>query len=140
MTDVGFDSDPDWQPGTADACANGRDDDGDGDVDLGDLGCTSATDPDETRADTACDDGIDDDGDGLVDSADPGCPFPYASPENPLCDNGIDDDGDGLVDFDDPACEAGWPYWESPPACGLGGELVLLYAAARFIARRRAAA
>ena len=109
MTDVGFDSDPDWQPGTADACANGRDDDGDGDVDLGDLGCTSATDPDETRADTACDDGI-------------------------------DDDGDGLVDFDDPACEAGWPYWESPPACGLGGELVLLYAVARWIARRRAAA
>jgi hypothetical protein len=66
--------------------------------------------------------------------------MPLASPEDPLCDNGLDDDGDGLVDFDDPMCEAGWPYWETAPACGLGGELVLLYAALVRICRRRVGA
>jgi Tol biopolymer transport system component/uncharacterized membrane protein len=135
---TGFgDADPDWRPSASDACTNGLDDDGDGYVDAEDPGCLGTSDPDETRADVACDNGVDDDGDGLADATDPGCPMPLASPEDPLCDNGLDDDGDGLTDFDDPMCEAGWPYWETAPACGLGGELVLLYAALVRICRRR---
>jgi hypothetical protein len=115
-----------WEPHGL-ACDDGVDNDGDGLVDFPeDPGCTSADDPDETDASLPCDDGIDNDGDGSIDTADPGCPFPVAAPENPLCDNGFDDDGDGAVDFDDPTCQSSWPYWEAPPACGLGAELVLL--------------
>jgi len=76
-----------------------------------------------------CDNGVDDDGDGLVDMDDPGCPAPEAALENPQCDNGADDDGDGLVDFADPDCSREWPYWESPPRCGVGAELALVMGA-----------
>ena len=123
------DRDPAWQP--LSACANGIDDDGDGSVDHpADPGCDSPTDGSERARPGgrfACDDGIDNDGDGLIDHPDdPGCPNALAGPENPACDDGIDNDGNGLTDFGDPKCASSWPYWESPPACGLGAELVLL--------------
>jgi hypothetical protein len=64
-----------------------------------------------------------------------------------LCSNGYDDDGDGLVDWDgggigapDAGC-AGNPMRndERPTTggCGLGAELVLLFAALRALGRRR---
>ena len=75
----------------------------------------------------ACSDGIDNDGDGLIDfPEDPGCPFETGTEEDPECDDGLDNDGDGRVDFDDPECSPGWPFAESPAACGLGFELVLV--------------
>lgn len=98
----------------------------------------------------ACENGLDDDGDGSIDfdggasanagvalgTPDPGCPAPYATFENPQCDNGLDDDGNGATDLDDPKCTSGWPYWETPPACGLGSEIALLLAPWWWMRRR----
>ena len=53
-------------------CSNGVDDDGDGNADLADAGCSSGRDQAESD-NPACSDGLDDDGDGTVDSGDPGC-------------------------------------------------------------------
>lgn len=119
------------------ACSDALDNDGDGDVDLGDPGCADANDLDERSPTLACDDGVDNDDDGLVDSQDPGCPFATASPENPLCDDDLDNDGDGLVDFADPQCSLAWPYHEAPPACGLGAELAVVIPILRFLTGRR---
>ena len=49
-----------------------------------------------------------------------------ATEEDPDCDDGLDNDRDGRVDFHDPECSPGWPYSESPVACGLGFELVFV--------------
>jgi hypothetical protein len=89
------------------ACANGRDDDGDGLSDYpADPGCTSAIDGDEVDppATPACRNGVDDDGDGLTDwPLEPGCALRDDEDEAdpavlPQCSNGLDDDGDGQVD------------------------------------------
>jgi len=138
LFDAGCDDPNDTsERGPAHVCDDGDDQDGDAFADFpDDPGCTSPFDVDETDGRFECDNGFDDDGDGLVDVNDPGCPFPNASPENPQCDNGFDDDGNGFADFDDPKCTREWPYWENPPACGLGGELLLLVAAWRRLRRR----
>ncbi|HEX8700522.1 MAG TPA: hypothetical protein VF815_16855, partial [Myxococcaceae bacterium] len=92
----------------APACANGRDDDGDGlDNYPFDPGCTSPTDVDEAdpAEAPACANGADDDGDGLTDwPSELGCAnqndTDEADPaEPPQCSNGEDDDGDGQIDF-----------------------------------------
>jgi hypothetical protein len=80
----------------------------------------------EEACGSACSDGRDNDADGHVDLADPGCASPAAPYEDPACDDGRDNDADGSVDWNDPDCTPEWPYWEQPPACGLGFELVLL--------------
>jgi hypothetical protein len=58
-------------------CGDGVDNDGDGQIDLSDPGCTSSTDTDETNPPTTppaqCGDGVDNDGDGQIDLSDPGC-------------------------------------------------------------------
>ena len=94
-----------------------------------------------------CDDGLDNDGDGWVDAlTDPGCRDPAWAFEDPKCDDGLDNDGDGLVDWDgfgsgdpDPQCvDRPWRNGESPSACGLGFEvLVLLPLLSALAARRR---
>ncbi len=85
------------------ACANGIDDDGDGDTDHLDSGCDDDADDDERAAELAgaCTNAVDDDGDGLTDGDDPGCAAPSqgAAPRADACRNGIDDDGDGFTDF-----------------------------------------
>jgi hypothetical protein len=125
-------------------CSDGLDNDGDDLIDSpDDLGCDSPSDVSE-RAELGsqyqCDDGIDNDADGFVDAPDdPGCPFSYATIENPQCDDGADNDGNGVTDFADSKCTQEWPYWETPPACGLGVELALvlpLVAALRSRSRR----
>ena len=61
------------------ACADGRDNDGDGKADLNDPGCSGSADDDETDPPPPpppamqCEDGEDNDGDGNVDLADAGC-------------------------------------------------------------------
>ena len=93
-----------------DGCADGIDNDGDGRVDLGDPGCSSAADLSERGAATACDDGADQDYDGKIDFPnDPGCSGPDDPDELQTlpvlpCGNAADDDGDGKVDLQDPGC------------------------------------
>jgi len=93
--------------GIAPACRDGFDDDGDGQIDLADLGCESASDASETDASLACDDGQDNDGDTLVDLADAGCESATDASEtnaSVACDDGVDNDGDGHIDAADPGC------------------------------------
>jgi hypothetical protein len=119
------------------ACSDGADDDGDGLVDMADLGCASTSDAFETNALVPCDDGFDSDGDGLVDwPDDPGCRTGTSPLENPQCDDDVDNDGDGNVDWDggpgggtpDAQC-VGMPWRGMEAAmnpCGLGFEIALL--------------
>ncbi len=113
-------------------CADGRDNDGDGRVDLADGDCTSPADPRESGGATAaCSDGQDNDGDGATDfPADPGCAAAGDGDESdparpPACANGIDDDDDGRTDYpEDPGCAGRGDGDEADPpvlpACGNG--------------------
>ena len=115
------------QPGPA--CANGRDDDGDGRIDAADGGCAGDDDGDEgddPAVPARCADGVDNDGDGLTDLADPGCtrasddgetdtypPLGDATP--PACADGQDNDSDGRADWPaDPGCAAAGDDGEAP--------------------------
>ncbi len=103
-------------------------------------------------ADPACGDGLDNDADGLGDfPADPGCQNPSGALEDPQCDDGVDNDGDDGVDWDgggvssaDQQCSQGWVASEgsvgSPPGCGIGPELALVFAALWLLVSRRSAA
>ena len=119
------------------ACANGRDDDGDGLIDASDPGCDDDADGDETDAAALpgrCADGLDNDGDGLIDRADPGCERasddsetdafpPLGDQPTPACADGEDNDGDGRVDWPaDPGCAAAGDSDEAPvvTACADG--------------------
>jgi len=116
-------------------CADGRDDDGDGRVDLLDPGCADAADADETDdcpdgpGCPACSNRTDDDGDGLSDwglggaGGDPGCTAAGDDDETdvPECQNGADDDGDALVDYPaDPGCDDADDTVELQQACKNG--------------------
>lgn len=70
------------------ACGDGKDNDGDGKIDVADPGCSSATDSSEVSHDSGC-----------MNAADP---FEGAR----KCSDGIDNDGDGKADFagGDPGC------------------------------------
>ncbi|MEE2787543.1 MAG: hypothetical protein VX589_09405 [Myxococcota bacterium] len=109
----------------ATACADGLDNDGDGQFDFpSEPGCTSRDDDDELdpaiRAE--CSDGLDNDGDYLIDYPnDPDCEYAADDEEArpPRCRNGRDDDGDNFTDLDDPGC-AGDPeqdFEENTPLC-----------------------
>ena len=85
-------------------CSDGIDNDGDGDIDAADDGCSGPEDNDESDDPQLpqCSDGIDNDGDGDIDAADDGCSGPEDNDESddpqPLkCDM----DGDGDIDRDD---------------------------------------
>lgn len=70
------------------ACGNGRDDDGDGRVDLEDPGCDESTDDDEIDPlqPPACSNELDDDDDGLIDfPADPDCTAAGGGDEGAVC-------------------------------------------------------
>ena len=115
------------------ACANGVDDDEDGQIDFPtDPGCAGAG--DDSEADTVfepeCVDAADNDGDGLIDYPDdPGCQgrgdgTEADPPRPPACANGIDDDGDGAIDHpDDDGCAAAGDFSEIGP-CGEGADVV----------------
>ena len=131
-------------------CNDGVDNDGDGFVDLADVGCTSADDLSEAPE---CSDGRDNDGDGFFDfsGGDPGCASPLGASEDPACDDGFDNDGDGTRDADgggtglaDAACfgvASNVAETVAPPTgCGIGPELALLVPLLAGLRRRRRAA
>ncbi len=117
-------------------CADGIDNDGDGNTDFpDDLGCTSTIDETEdSPAMPQCNDGRDNDGDGKADyPSDPGCFAPQSDdeiddcptgPNCPQCGNGADDDMNGATDYpNDPGCESAADSSEfvnNPVACGAG--------------------
>jgi len=109
-------------------CADGLDNEGDGDIDQADAGCVQGAE------DFPCDDGVDNDGDGDIDwEQDAAClGDPTSGREGTVCDNGADDDGDGLTDWEeDPQCGGNPVHYSELPAspggrCGLGTELVVL--------------
>ncbi|MFH1405645.1 MAG: Ig-like domain-containing protein [Nanoarchaeota archaeon] len=93
-------------------CSDGKDNDGDGFIDLNDPGCEDLSDDDETDSSYVpqCRDGIDNDGDGFIDLNDPGCEDLSDDDETnssyvPQCRDGIDNDGDGFIDLNDPGCD-----------------------------------
>ena len=97
------------------ACANGRDDDGDGQADHpSDPGCADSQDEDESDdppvTPAACANRVDDDDDGTIDLMDRGCAGAWDDDESddppaPACGNGSDDDTDGYTDYPaDPGC------------------------------------
>jgi hypothetical protein len=145
------------------ACDDGTDNDGDAEADYGDdLGCSSALDVSEHNVGRVCDDGFDNDGDGLLDfdaaggAGDPACISVASGREDSRCQDGIDNDGERGTDFDagesilgighgdpdgpDPQC-VGKPERDregSADGCGLGSELLFLFAAAAGRRRRTA--
>ncbi len=96
------------RPARPPACANGRDDDGDGQIDALDPGCLDAADDDEADPARApvCADGVDNDGDGAIDFPDDsGCDGPGGPAEGQRCPEGVPQidlgAAGGLAEFDD---------------------------------------
>jgi hypothetical protein len=92
-------------------CNDGLDNDGDGEIDETDPGCSGPTDDDETDPVVyICSDTIDNDGDGKTDfPADLGCANAEDGDETDapvyVCSDGLDNDGDGKTDYtNDPGC------------------------------------
>ncbi len=110
-------ADPNEGAGGRAQCANGRDDDGNGEADFPfDPGCDAAGDNRELveGAAPACANGLDDDGDGAADfPADTGCAGTADDDETftaraLACSDGLDNDGDGFYDYPREAqCEHG---------------------------------
>jgi hypothetical protein len=131
------DTDPGVNPGAAEVCTDGIDNDCDGLIDATDpdavncpVECTdldtdtyaidggscgpvdcddnnSSVNPGATED---CNNGIDDDCDGLIDAADTDCGacIPTASNEKgPRCRDGLDNDCNGLIDSEEPSCGGG---------------------------------
>ncbi|MBJ95555.1 MAG: hypothetical protein CMP23_13920 [Rickettsiales bacterium] len=117
-------------------CANGSDDNADGQVDCADPTCggnpnCGGTGPED------CSNGTDDDGDGDVDCADQNCSglpsnptgLPHGTCELPIeatCDDGFDNDGNGAADCGNASDGSGGflpadPQCNGSPACQ-GGE------------------
>lgn len=107
-------------------CNDGLDNNGNGQIDMADPGCTDPTDPTES---TQCADGINNDGDAWTDLADPGCTGPTDTTEspNPQCSDGVDNDGGGDTDYPaDLGCSGITDTTESPnppvpPTANLSG-------------------
>jgi hypothetical protein len=117
----------------AEICDNGRDDDGDGEIDCDDRDCARWPDclASPERGVAGCTDGRDNDRDGLTDCDDgDDCAVVDFIGE---CCNGEDDNGNGVVDEfvcacdDGGECGASYCYTETVGACGpscamLGGD------------------
>ncbi|MBW2527743.1 MAG: hypothetical protein JRI23_26415, partial [Deltaproteobacteria bacterium] len=78
---VAFDYPPTEAEASAEACANGTDDDFDGTIDCDDPSCDGHC---AEQSPEACGDGRDNDGDGFIDQTDPRC-WPARSPEVVRC-------------------------------------------------------
>jgi len=107
------DFDPNVNPGAAEICDDGVDNDCDGMIDCADKQCGANPACAPAVTPEICDDGIDNDGDGKVDCADrdcrkdPHCTVTHGKAlegKGKTCSDGIDNDGDGLIDCADPDC------------------------------------
>ncbi|MEM6291226.1 MAG: PPC domain-containing protein [Myxococcota bacterium] len=104
------DLNPNTNPGTAEDCFDGDDNDCNGVADCFDPACEGVPDCgcDPAPGGEVCTNGEDDDCDTTVDCLDADCvgtpACGCASSEAGLCDNGADDDCDDLIDCDDPDC------------------------------------
>jgi hypothetical protein len=108
-------------PGAAEICDDGIDNDCDNNADCDDSECSNAPVCQSSGGPEVCDDGIDNDGDNKVDCADkkdcgkdPVCTGGGGDPggDAEVCNDGIDNDGDGRTDCadrkdcrTDPACQ-----------------------------------
>ncbi len=83
-------------------CQNGRDDDGDTQVDCDDVDCRDVS----VCQKENCNNKIDDNDNGKIDCQDLACvDEPHCREVQEICDNGVDDDHNGQIDCVDPACE-----------------------------------
>ena len=108
-----YEDDDEFNEAPLPECADGIDNDRNGEIDEQDPGCVSAADPSEdTPAEPpVCADRIDNDMDGIIDfPLEPGCIAAGDGDEQDpagltACGNQVDDDGDGLTDYPaDPGC------------------------------------
>ena len=86
-------------------CADGNDDDGDGDIDCDDVDCADDA---ACKTETNCKDKLDDDEDGKIDCADEDCVADAACQiptKETNCVDTIDNDQDGKTDCDDEDCK-----------------------------------
>lgn len=104
------DSDASINPGAAEICDDGDDNDCDNKTDCDDNECSGEPLCQSSGGPEICDDGIDNDGDGKADCSDKrDCkndPFCAGSGGNPggdpeICNDGVDNDGDGKIDCAD---------------------------------------
>ncbi|MBI3205959.1 MAG: hypothetical protein HYZ29_30765 [Myxococcales bacterium] len=104
-------------PIETETCADGTDNDKNGQTDCADPDCFGEC---NCELNEDCSNGIDDDCDGLADCKDPGCNANHccsgAGPKAESCANGIDDDCDGKTDCADSDCA-------SDACCGDAGTL-----------------
>ncbi|MSP16457.1 MAG: hypothetical protein EXR73_07590 [Myxococcales bacterium] len=106
------------------ACADGADNDGDGNADCDDTECASAA---SCQPEVDCDDGLDGDLDGAADCLDFDCAG-LAGCELGVeltCDDGLDNDADGRPDCADSECATA-----CAPSCAPGSELMVVLGAA----------
>jgi len=99
-------------------CDDGVDNDGDGAIDLADLGCRDSAWPTESPE---CSDGINNDP-----GMDAGIDF----------DGGASQNGGVAIAVPDSQCSAPWQRRESPQSCGLGFEMAPLLAGIGYAMRR----
>ena len=92
-------------------CDNGKDDDGDKDIDCGDSDCTDELYCKPPVYESECDDGIDNDDNKLIDCDDPFCDnlmgpdgFNCEFIAEDTCDDGFDNNYNGAIDCEDTTC------------------------------------
>ncbi|NOY89976.1 MAG: hypothetical protein GXP55_02115 [Deltaproteobacteria bacterium] len=107
------DGNGDVNPGVAERCFDGRDNNCNGLTDCADRSCAGIPECGSACVPSReiCGDGVDNDCDLLFDCSDPDCAGDpvcgecFPGPERD-CGNGVDDDCNGAVDCEDPACRA----------------------------------
>lgn len=102
------DYDPSVNPGTAEICDDGLDNNCDGLIDGADTDCGACVFTGREKG-KKCNDGLDNDCNGLTDNEDPSCGTllsedKLSEGKGKTCRDGLDNDGDGQTDCDDIDC------------------------------------
>lgn len=112
------DSDATRNPGVAEVCGDGIDNDCDVLKDCDDDGCASDAFCTGATAEMICADGLDNDSDGLSDCSDADCQADSACVGNDTetsCGDGLDNDSDGDIDCQDEDCDDDMSCVTPPP-------------------------